>query len=378
MVKSKRYEPVGQIVDWTESRGQRAAISRLPESGFFALLILLALTVSAEAESKSSLQRFDFRRIEMGVEFEIRVYACDSQAANKAATAAFDRIRELNVVMSDYQADSEVRRLCESAVENEVAVSQDLLHVLVSSRRLTEESGGAFDVTVGPLTKLWRRARRREELPPADLLTNALQKVGSEAITLNRTRQTIRLAKAGMRIDLGGIAKGYAADQALEVLKQQGFPRALVDASGDIVAGDPPPLEQGWRIEIASLNAAAEPSVDVSRPPRGSTLVLLANQAIATSGSTVQFVEIDGRRYSHIVDPRTGLGLDTLSLVTVIAPSGMEADSLASAVSVLGPVAGVRFVEKKSDSIQSRVQSVEPSGEVRIVQSRGFSRFVIE
>ena len=138
-----------------------------------------------------------------------------------------------------------------------------------------------------------------------------------------------------MRLDLGGIAKGYAIDEALAVLKKSGITRALVDAGGDIALGDPPPGKQGWRIGIARLEADGPPS----------RILLLCRVAVASSGDTWQFVRIDGKRYSHIVDPRTGLGLTDHSSVTVVAPDGMTADGLASAVSVLGPEKGLRLIE---------------------------------
>ncbi|MBI1311898.1 FAD:protein FMN transferase [bacterium] len=411
MSETTHYESLARMVDWSGvCKRLHRGRSRLTVTALAGLL-LAGLSSTAWSDSATTLQRFDFRRIEMGVEFHIRVYGCDSEAANKAVAAAFDRVRELNSVMSDYDAASEIRRLCDAgSTAQPVVVSPDLFRVLQQSVSLSQDTGGAFDVTVGPLTKLWRRARRRGEMPPVDLLAEARSRVGSEAIVLDSCRHSVRLSKSGMRIDLGGIAKGYAADQALDVLKDRGFPRAMVDASGDIVLGDPPPNAPGWRIVIAQLAAKTETgsaaietsgSGGTSEPNRtvasnraevptaakpgdefeagARTVVLLANQAIATSGSTVQFVEIDGRSYSHIVDPRTGLGLESHSMVTVIAPTGMQADSLASAVSVLGQDAGVRFIEQsRPESVQTRVQTLTAEGRVQRRDSSGFRSFLIE
>jgi thiamine biosynthesis lipoprotein len=144
------------------------------------------------------------------------------------------------------------------------------------------------------------------------------------------------LLKPEMRLDLGGIAKGYAVDKALAVLRRRGITRALVDAGGDIGLGDPPPGKPGWGIGVAPLEPGG--------PPGG--FLWLSRRAIATSGDTQQYVVIDGVRYSHLVDPRTGLGLTDHSSVTVIAPDGITADGLASAVSVLGPRQGLRLVEE--------------------------------
>jgi len=160
-----------------------------------------------------------------------------------------------------------------------------------------------------------------------------------------------------MRLDLGGIAKGYAADEALRVLRKSGINRALVDAGGDIALGNPPPEKPGWRIGIAPLEADGPPS----------QVLLLSRVAVATSGDTWQYVQIGSRRYSHLVDPRTGLGLTDHSSVTVIAPEGITADGLASAVSVLGPEKGLKLVEATPGTAAFIVRA--PEGKVQTYQS---------
>ena len=377
MADVSRYETLARIVDWLSACKHRRNPRNSIVTTVLAGLTLFAMNSPAQSVSTSSVERFTFRRIEMGVEFRIEVYGCDSRAANKAATAAFDRVRQLNAVMSDYTSDSEVRRLCDGDHrQRPVLISSDLYRVLAESVSLWKDTDGAFDVTVGPLTKLWRRARRRGEMPPLDQLTTALSAVGSDGILLDPCSYRVQLTRPGIRIDLGGIAKGYAADEALKVLRDHGFPQSLVDASGDLVVGAPPPAATGWRVVIEQLTEPDSP--EISQPHRKRDVVLLANQAIATSGSTVQFAEIDGRHYSHIVDPGTGLGLQTHSMVTVIAPTGIQADSLASAVSVLGAEAGIRFIENaESDGVQVRVQSVKPSGQTNQQDSAGLCRYII-
>lgn len=373
------YESQAQIVNRPAVRNRRRRNLNGIVVAALAGMLLTRVQLSAESDSAHPDQRFEFHRIEMGVEFRIEVYGCDSAAANKAAEAAFDRIRELNGLMSDYSADSEVRRLCDTAEAGQpITISRDLFRVLAASVSLWRESDGAFDVTVGPLTKLWRRARRRGEMPPADQLQLARDSIGSDAISLSACQRTVTLARSGMRIDLGGIAKGYAADEALEVLRKQGFPRALIDASGDLVAGDPPPGKRGWRVAIEVLDSPKQ-HADV---PSGNSaavrsVLVLANQAVATSGSTVQFIDIDGRPYSHIIDPRTGLGLQTHSMVTVVAPTGTKADSLASAISVLGVPAGLDLAKRsRPDEVQVRIQTLTPDGQTRRVDSLGFERLL--
>lgn len=306
--------------------------------------------------------RYEFSQTQMGVSFTIVLYAPDETAANRAAEAAFRRVAQLNAVYSDYDAQSELMRLCRQAEPGRaVPVSDDLFHVLARSQALAERTDGAFDITVGPYVRLWRRARRQRQLPSVDRLADAKAAVGYRHLKLHCDERSVELLRPGMRLDLGGIAKGHAADEALRVLEKHGIRQALVDASGDIVAGEPPPGQPGWRIGIAPL--------DVDAPP--SRYVLLARGAVATSGDAWQHVEIDGTRYSHIVDPRTGIGLTESSSVTVVAPDGLTADSLATAVSVLGPDEGLRLIDEMPETAALVVRSID--GQAKAIESARFS-----
>ncbi len=275
----------------------------------------------------------------MGVPFAAAFYAPDEASANKAIEAAWARIEHLNSLMSDYDSASELMRLCrDSRPGQPIRLSPELFRVLSKSVEVSELSDGGFDVSVGPLVKLWRRARRQKEFPDPKLLSEARELVGFRNIRLHCETCSVELLKPGMKLDLGGIAVGYAADEAIRVLKQHGLTRALIDGSGDIVVSDPPPGATGWRIGIASLR---EPE---AAPQHFATL---ANCSISTSGDAYQFVELGGQRYSHIVDPKTGLGLTERCSVTVIAPDGITADALATAVSVLGPERGLKLIDSQ-------------------------------
>ena len=306
---------------------------------FNALAAALGLGLAAgHAAPELELTKFVFEKAEMGVPFRVSLYAADEATARRAADAAFARIAELNGVMSDYDSDAELSRLSRTSGQGRaVRVGDALWKVLVRAQEFSARSEGAFDITVGPLVNVWRRARRKQELPAPELLAGMMARVGFKKLRLDPARQTAELLAPEMRLDLGAIAKGFACDEALAVLRQRGFPRALVGGSGDMAAGDAPPGEPGWRIEVAALDAPGAPP---------SQIVFLKNCAIATSGDVFQRVEIAGRRYSHIVDPRTGLGLTDHSLVTVIAPDGMTADALSTTVSVLGPEQGLKLVEE--------------------------------
>jgi FAD:protein FMN transferase len=308
--------------------------------------------VEPTPQTAETLRRFEFVEAHMGTRFRIVLYAPDASSASTASNSAFDRIRELDHIMSDYQPDSELMQLCLEAGRAPVKISEDLFRVLTAAEDLSKRSGGAFDVTVGPLVGLWRRARRRREMPDPERLARALKLVGYRNVRLDPRTRTAQLLKSGMLLDLGAIAKGYAADEGLRVLKRHGLERALVAAAGDIAVGKPPPGRKGWRVMVAPLGSPDSPASrsQIQNPKskkEGGEIrfVLLHDAGISTSGDAEQHVEIAGTRYSHIVNPQTGMALTGRSSVTVIAPNDTTADSLATAVSVLGPRRGLELVD---------------------------------
>ncbi|HMJ89884.1 MAG TPA: FAD:protein FMN transferase [Candidatus Acidoferrum sp.] len=300
----------------------------------------------------------------MGLPFRIVLYASDTNVAEAAAKAAFARISELNSKLSDYDTDSELVRLSQTAGKGiSVRVSDDLWKVLNRAQRLATESDGSFDVTCGPVVSQWRRARREKKLPDPEKLEEFRQAVGYTKLKLNSREQTAELLAPYMRLDLGAIAKGFAVDEALKVLRSRGIERALVSGGGDMVADDAPPGERGWRVELPPLDASNAPPTE---------FVWLRHRALATSGDLFQHVEIDGVRYSHIVDPRTGIGLKDHSLVVVIAKDGITADSLSTAVSVLGPERGVALVEWHGACV--RIVR-KPAERIEVRESKCFTEF---
>ena len=305
-----------------------------PARALAAFWILFSIAGAARAAE----ERFVFEKAEMGMPFRVTLYAPDAAAARAGADAAFARIAELNAVCSDYDSDSELSRLSRTSGQGKpVPLSNDLWRVLARAQWFAEQTDGALDATVGPVVGLWRNARRKQALPGAERIAELRQRVGFKNLRLDASARTAELLLPEMRLDLGAIAKGYAADEALAVLRACGLPRALVGSGGDMAAGDPPPDQPGgWRVEVAPLDVSGAP------PPQ---IVLLAHCGIATSGDVFQRVEIDGVRYSHIVDPHTGMGLTDHGLVTIVAGDCMTADAMATAVSVLGPRRGFEFVD---------------------------------
>ena len=275
----------------------------------------------------SAPQRFEYSEMAMGVRARIVMYAPDEQHALDAARAAFDRIACLEQVMSDYRLDSEINRLSPQPVR----VSPELYYILRKSQDLSRRSDGAFDITVGLLVKLWRTARKSGKLPEQSEIDAGRKLVGWRKVIIDPKARTVRLETPGMQLDLGGIAKGYACEEAVRVLKEHGITSALVEMGGDIVASGSPPGKSGWEIIVG---------------PDSYRRLVLSNLAVSSSGDTEQFVEIGGKRYSHIVDPRTGLGLTDRIAVTIIAPTGTLSDGLSTAVSVLGEEKGRALVKQ--------------------------------
>jgi FAD:protein FMN transferase len=296
-------------------------------------LAVLALLVTLPA---SALQRFEAVEAHMGTLVRVTIYVADEAAAARAFRVAFDRIRELDVILSDYNPDSELNRTSRDGVGRPVTVSADLFTVLAASQDLARATGGAFDITLGPVVRLWREARAAGRLPEARALEEAARRTGYTKLVLDAGRRTVMLCEAGMSLDSGGIGKGYAAGEAVAALRAHGVASALVAVSGDLALGDAPPGRAGWRVRI-----------DVGGADLPDTLEL-SNAAVSTSGSAAQHLAIDGRRYSHIVEPASARGLEQDMTVVVVAPQGIDADGLATAVSVLGVERGLDLVESRA------------------------------
>jgi thiamine biosynthesis lipoprotein len=287
-------------------------------------LIVLALLGTAAFGAASEPARWEFTEVHMGLPVRIVLYAGGEPHARSAAGAAFARIAALDRLLSDYRPDSELN-LVNDRAGDWAPVTSELLVVLDKARTLAEATGGAFDPTIGPLVELWRQARREGRLPDASALEAARARVGWAHLRLDRARRAARLDRAGMRLDLGGLAKGFILDEARATLRAAGVTRVLLEAGGDIVVGEAPPGERGWRVDVPGTDAGF-----------ASRAAVLANAALSTSGPTAQFVEIEGVRYSHVVDPRTGAGLTRDAVTHVIASDGATADALATAIGVLG------------------------------------------
>ena len=275
------------------------------------------------------LQRFEFTETHMGSPVHIVLYTTETQTAKNAARSAYARVAQLDQIFSDYNPQSELMKLVDHFAEQDhepVSVSPDLFFLLQKSQAISEATSGAFDITAAPVIRQWRRARRDRKLPTTKNLQEAISRVGYRRIKLMQPGRNV-LLEPGTKLDLGGIAKGYTAMEALKVLRMLDIQSALVSVAGDIAVGSAPPNQAGWRVDVAGLNPTKdEPLFHLQ----------LINASISTSGDAERFVEIEGRRYSHIVDTKTGLGIERRATVTVVATDGSAADAYATAFYALG------------------------------------------
>lgn len=341
----------------TRSEPHAAAHSQ-PGTQTSATMTSLAQT-QVSPPPKAHLSRIELTEPHMGTQMRLVVYAADEAHARTSMRAAFDRVAQLDRTLSDYQPTSELMRLCARAGQGPIAISPDLFSILDHAQRLARRTNGAFDVTSGPLTHLWRRARRFSEVPAAPRVAEALALTGFRHLHLDASARTATLDTPGMTLDLGGLAKGFAADEAIVVLESHGLTRALAALGGDIVVSAPPPDRDGWTIDVASL--------DVPGAPRPETLVL-RDAAVSTAGDAEQWLTADGVRYSHILDPRTGWPMSIRSSTTVIARRGLDADRLDTAIAILGPDEGVPLAEETPGAAVLSVRQ-QPDGRVTIHQS---------
>ena len=258
-------------------------------------------------------------------------------SAEAAVKKAFDAIHEVDRLMSAYREDSEVSEINRDAFDRPVKVSDLTFNAIKRSVEISRETDGAFDITVGPLMRLWRAAEEAGTLPAEETIKATLKKVGgADNILLNEEEKTVRFLVEGMRIDLGGIAKGIAVDRAVEVLRAEGIKGAVVDAGGDLAATGRDKDGVKWVVGVRNF----------FRRKGHIERLALEDKAVATSGDYERFYEIDGVRYSHIIDPRTGLPVKGAASVSVIAPDCATADALATAAGVLGPSRAMALVEE--------------------------------
>lgn len=309
-----------------------------------------AVIVALHAAScPAGAEKYRFQREMMGTRFTIVCHAVQREAVEPAVMAAFEMAERVNECASDYFPESELSQLAAARVGEPVTLTPLLFELLEHSWALAEKTGGAFDPSLGPLTRLWRETRASVRLPDVAVLRNAQSAAGWRHFTLDPTTHSVKLHREKMSFDLGAVAKGYAADLMLESLASAGFRQSMIAAGGDIRLGDPPPGREGWRVAVQTFDLA-----------RSDEVLVLSNAAVSTSGDLHQSVEIDGVKYSHILDPATGLGLTRRIAATVIACEAKISDPLATAACVLGREAGM-LLKKLPGVREVKIRVVEDS-----------------
>jgi len=281
-------------------------------------------------------------RVVMGTFNRVVAIAPNSRIADKCIEAAFEQLELVDNLMSDYNDNSEIGIVNCQAFERPVKVSKPTYDVLQKALKFSRLSGGAFDVTIGPLMYLWRSASEANSIPTDFQLQQARSKIGFEKLILDSNDMTVRFAVVGMKLDLGGIAKGYAIDQTVLAMRRCGAVGGMVDVGGEIyVFGEPPSGKDHWLIGLQDPRTA-QADLGTGKP----LLILKLNDAaVSTSGDYQRFVLIEGKKYSHIIEPETGRSSAELTSVTIISPNAADADALSTAVTVMGVEKGIELIE---------------------------------
>jgi FAD:protein FMN transferase len=314
------------------------------------------------------LERYTFQSFHMGTQFRVVLYAESETLAEAASEAAFARVEELNEMMSDYIEDSELNRLSRTSGSGAaVRVSDELFEVLKTATYISEKTDGFFDVTIGPMTRAWRVTRMMPEpqLPGVDEREGLLSRVGHQFMVLDEEEKSVLLQKESMGLDLGGIAKGYAAAEAVKVIGLFGIRSVLVDAGGDITLGASPPGRDNWDVAVPKIRR--DPSAEHIR-------LALSGKTVTTSGDMFQYIEINGERYSHIINPKTGIGSTDRLQATVVSSNGMYADAFASALTLMEPEDGIALINRLEETEAVIFQNTEEG----IIEwmSEGFARYL--
>jgi thiamine biosynthesis lipoprotein len=331
------------------------------------MIALAALCLFVGCERNAGPARVSRAREIMGTFATLTAIAPDETTAAAAVEAGYARLEDVNRLMSDYIAESEIGQLNQQPAGEPLSLSPETLRCLQRAIEVSHLSGGAFDVTCRPLVALWRASGREGRLPSEQDLADTRSHVGVDKITLNAEAGTAARTADGVQVDLGGIAKGYALDLAAEAMRNTGANSALVDVGGDVLA--------------IGANAAGRPwRVGIKHPFReGIYAVLeLSDRAVATSGVQQRFYEIDGKRYSHIIDPRTGWPAEQAPSVTVIAADGLTADAWATVFSVLTIEEGQQLIAA-GRTPKLEVMWISGSADAPVIQdTAGFDQYVAE
>ena len=328
-------------------------------SKLFLVLFFLGMAVDLTAQQ----QRFSFMQPKMASPFNIIFYADDSLKASTLAQQCFSLVDSFVFIFSDYIDSSELMKLSNSSgiKAKPVKVSPALFDILLLSKFAYEQSKGTCDITVGPLVKLWRRARKTNKFPSDEMIKATRKLIGFDKVYIDTINKTVTLLTPGMQLDLGGIAQGYIAQKVLDFLTGQQIKSALINVSGDIVMSGAPPNTNGWTVGI---------NVPETKDELLPKTLIMQNKAVTTSGDAYQFMEYNGKKYSHIVNPKTGYGITSQKNVTIIANDGTLADWLTKACSILP----IKKAKRLANKLGAEVLITQiKKGKIKYHATKGFT-----
>jgi thiamine biosynthesis lipoprotein len=285
-----------------------------------------------DAQDKESIHKQS--QLMMGTIIEITLQNPDPELSSRAIKQAFEEINRIESIMSLYKSDSELSRINQIAHKEQVKISQEMTELLLISQNAWQLTSGGFDPTASPIIKLWGFYKNEGKVPEEREIKEKLKLVGFKNIVFDKSRREIKFLSPGIKLDSNAIAKGYAVDQAVRVLKGIGIQRALINAGGDIYALGGKKPQEHWTIGIR--NPMQKDKVFAS--------IELSNRAIVTSGNYEKFFTIDDKQYCHIIDARTGYPVQNILSVTVLAPEVALADALATGIFVLGKEKGLELL----------------------------------
>jgi len=320
-------DPTPRIIPTTNLNNLFLALRFTLQNLTFSVVLVVS---TLQASNSPKLHRFEDSRVSMACTYTVAVYGSDPKQLPLITSAALDEVDRIDALMSHYKPESPLSQINREAGRNPVLVEPELFRFLERCLRYSQQSEGAFDITVGPLMKAWGFFRGEGRIPWFFELWSVLRKVGYQHLRLDSAARTVQFARSGMELDLGGIAKGYAVDRVVELLKEQRIERAFVSAGGSTLYGlGTPPNGLGWEVKLQDPLAPHDTS-------RSAATVLLKNQCLSVSGNYEKFFKVRGVTYSHIMDPRTGRPVENMLSVAVITQSGTDGDALDNAFYVQG------------------------------------------
>ncbi len=301
----------------------------------------------------------------MGSRMEVKLHCSNESRCQRAINDAHLEVRRLDHVFSNYRSDSVLAYVHDQAVDGRVSVPRDFIDLVEKSILYSKLTGGAFDITVGTIFELWKKSARRGVLPDSEMLRNAQRCVGFEKICVFPNKGKLELNPPCVRLDFGAIGKGYAVDRVVEILRTQGINTGIINFGGTVYAMDAPPGAEGWVVGVE----------DPGRRNKFLSKVRLPNMALSTSGDYKKYFEIDGKRYSHIIDPRTAKPASSVSLVTVISSSATEADALATGLVVIELDKSIELLESHT-TVGAMIMGIE-GDEYGVYKSSMYTQYEI-